>query len=89
MIAKSALGLNSSDADYRVPLTIGAQFGTTYSAQGWGQAMTMLTCAANIQERLNVEDRPRALYQGLRQVASECAGRPPRFLVDPLPTGET
>lgn len=89
VIAKSVLGLNSSEADYRLPLTIGAQFGTTYSAQGWGQAMTMLTCAANIQERLNIEDRPRALYQGLRQVASECAGRPPRFLVDPLPTGET
>ncbi len=89
VVAKSALGLNSSEADYRVPLTIGAQFGTTYSAQGWGQAMTMLTCAANIRERLNEEDRPRALYQGLRQVASECAGRPPRFLVDPLPTGET
>ena len=89
VIAKSALGLNSSDADYRVPLTIGAQFGTTYSAEGWGQAMTMLTCAANIQARLNTEDKPRALYQGLRQVASECAGRPPRFLVDPLPTGET
>ena len=89
VIAKSVLGLNSSDADYRVPLTIGAQFGTTYSAQGWGQAMTMLTCAANIQKRLNDEDKSRALYQGLRQVASECAGRPPRFLVDPLPTGET
>ncbi len=89
VIAKSALGLNSSDADYRVPLTIGAMFGTTYSAQGWGQAMTMLTCAANIQKHLNTEDKPRALYQGLRQVASECAGRPPRFLVDPLPTGET
>ena len=89
VIAKSALGLNSSEADYRVPLTIGAQFGTTYSAQGWGQAMTMLTCAANIQDRLNNDDKPRALYQGLRQVAAECAGRPPRFLVDPLPTGET
>ncbi len=89
VIAKSVLGLNSADADYRVPLTIGAQFGTTYSAQGWGQAMTMLTCAANIQKHLNDEDRTRALYQGLRQVASECAGRPPRFLVDPLPTGET
>ena len=89
VIAKSALGLNSSGADYRVPLTIGAQFGTTYSAQGWGQAMTMLTCAANIRERLHPEDRTRALYQGLRHVAAECAGRPPRFLVDPLPTGET
>ena len=89
VIAKSALGLNSSEADYRVPLTIGAQFGTTYSAQGWGQAMTMLTCAANIQKHLDEGDKPRALYQGLRQVAAECAGRPPRFLVDPLPTGET
>ena len=89
VIAKSVLGLNSSNADYRVPLTIGAMFGATYSAQGWGQAMTMLTCAANIRKHLDEEDRPRALYQGLRQVASECAGRPPRFLVDPLPTGET
>ncbi len=89
VIAKSALGLNSAGSDYRVPLTIGAQFGTTYSAQGWGQAMTMLTCAANIQKRLNADDRTRAMYQGLRQVAAECAGRPPRFLVDPLPTGET
>ena len=89
VIAKSALGLNSSGADYRVPLTIGAQFGTTYSAQGWGQAMTMLTCAANIQKRLDTDDKTRAMYQGLRQVAAECAGRPPRFLVDPLPTGET
>ena len=89
VIAKSVLGLNSAGADYRVPLTIGAQFGTTYSAQGWGQAMTMLTCAANIQKHLNDEDKTRALYQGLRQVASECAGMPPRFLVDPLPTGET
>ena len=49
----------------------------------------MMTCSANILKRLRPEDRPRALYQGLRHVASECAGRPPRFLVDPLPTGET
>ena len=30
-----------------------------------------------------------ALYQGLLHVSRECAGRPPRFVVDPLPTGET
>ena len=89
VIAKSVLGLNSADSDYRVPLTIGAVFGTTYSDQGWGQALSMMTCSANILKRLYPEDRPRALYQGLRHVASECAGRPPRFLVDPLPTGET
>ena len=89
VIAKSVLGLDSSAADYRTPLTIAATFGTTYSASGWGQAMTMLTCSANMLMRLHSEDRPLALYQGIRQVAAECAGRPPRFLVDPLPTGET
>ena len=89
VIAKSVLGLNSSSADYRTPLTIGAKFGTTYSDRGWGQALTMMTCSANILPRLYPEDRPLALYQGIRQVATECAGRPPRFLVEPLPTGET
>ena len=89
VIAKSVLGLSSSPADYRTPLTIGSRFGTTYSDRGWGQALTMMTCSANILPRLYPEDRPLALYQGIRQVAAECAGRPPRFLVDPLPTGET
>ena len=89
VIAKSVLGLNSSDAGYRTPLTIGAQFGTTYSDAGWGSALTMMTCSANILPHLHPEDRPLALYQGIRQVAAECAGRPPRFLIDPLPTGET
>ena len=89
VIAKSVLGLNSSPAGYRTPLTIGAKFGTTYSDSGWGAAMTMMTCSANILAHLYPEDRPLALYQGIRQVAAECAGRPPRFPVDPLPTGET
>ena len=89
VIAKSVLGLSSSPADYRTPLTIGAMFGTTYSDRGWGQALTMMTCSANILPHLYPEDRPLALYQGIRQVAAECAGRPPRFLVDPLPTGES
>ena len=89
VIAKSVLGLNSASADYRVPLTIGAKFGTTYSDSGWGQALSMMTCSANMLDYLYSEDRTLALYQGIRHVASECAGRPPRFLVDPLPTGET
>ena len=89
VIAKSVLGLSSSPADYRTPLTIGAMFGTTYSDRGWGQALTMMTCSANILPHLYPEDRPLALYQGIRHVAAECAGRPPRFLVDPLPTGES
>ncbi len=89
VIAKAVLGLQTAGADYREPLKIGAQFGTTFSANGWGAAMSILTCTANILPRLHEEDRPRALYQGLRHVARECAGKAPRFSVDPLPTGET
>ena len=89
VIAKSVLGLQASGADYREPLKIGACFGTTYSANGWGAAMSILTCTANILPRLHEEDRPRALYQGLLHVARECAGKAPRFSVEPLPTGET
>ena len=87
--AKSVLGLHAAGADYRVALRIGADFGTRYTSEGWGPAMTMLTSTANILPRLAEEDRPLALYQGLLHVARECAGRPPRFVVDPLPTGET
>ena len=87
--AKSVLGLYAGGADYRVPLGIGANFGTTYTAAGWGPAMTILTSTANILPHLDADDRPVALYQGLLHVARECAGRPPRFVVEPLPTGET
>ena len=87
--AKSVLGLHAAGADYRVPLRIGADFGTRYTSEGWGPAMTILTATANILPTLAEDDRPLALYQGLLHVSRECAGRPPRFVVDPLPTGET
>lgn len=89
VIAKAVLGLQSAGAEYRVPLEIGASFGTTYSDEGWEQAMSILTCMANITSHLDAEDRPRAIYQGLLHVARDTAGRPPRFPVEPLPTGET
>ncbi len=89
VIAKSVLGLQAAATDYREPLGIGARFGTTYSANGWEAAMSILTCTANILPHLHDDDRPRAIYQGLRHVARECAGKAPRFAVEPLPTGET
>ena len=89
VIAKSVLGLQDAGTDYRAPLSLGASFGTTYAAAGWGSAMSILTCTANILPHLAEADRPRAIYQGLLHVARECAGKPPRFTVDPLPTGET
>jgi nitrite reductase/ring-hydroxylating ferredoxin subunit len=89
VIAKSVLGLQTAGADYRVPLQIGTQFGMAYSAEGWGPAMSILTCVANMLPHLADEDRPRALYHGLLHVARECSDQPPRFPVAPLPTGET
>ena len=89
VVAKSVLGLHASGADYRQALRIGADFGATYTSAGWGPAMTILTSTANILPLLAEDDRPVALFQGLLHVARECAGKPPRFVVDPLPTGET
>jgi nitrite reductase/ring-hydroxylating ferredoxin subunit len=89
VIAKSVLGLQAAGATYRAPLQIGMQFGMTYSAEGWGPAMSILTCIANILPHLAAEDRPWALYHGLLYVSRECSGQPPRFPVMPLPTGET
>ena len=89
VIAKAVLGLHAAGCDHRVALRIGAEFGTTYSAAGWGPALTILTSTANMLPYLNDDDKPRALYQGLLHVARECAGKPPRFIVDPLPSGET
>ena len=89
VIAKSVLGLQAASTSYTIPLRIGTEFGMTYSAEGWGAAMSILTCVANTLPHLAEEDRPRALYQGLLHVARECSGQPPRFTVAPLPTGET
>ncbi|HSF30942.1 MAG TPA: Rieske (2Fe-2S) protein [Candidatus Tectomicrobia bacterium] len=89
VIAKSVLGLQASGADDRIPLQLGTQFGMAYAAEGWGPAMSILTCVANMLPYLADEDRPRALYQGLLHIARECSGQPPRFPVTSLPTGET
>ena len=89
VIAKSVLGLEASGADYRIPLSIGARFGTTYSVEGWGAAMSILTCMANVLPQLAEEDRTRALYQGLMHVSLECAGKSARFAMEPLPLTET
>ena len=89
LIAKAVLGLESANADPVEALTVGAKFGTRYTTNGWGAGLTILTALANILPALRPEDRPLALYHGLMHVSSECAGRPPRFPLEPLPTRET
>ncbi len=48
--------------------------------------MTILTAMGNLLPKLHPEDQALALYHGLVNVASDCAGQPPRFALDPLPT---
>ena len=87
VVARSVIGMMTAGAGYRVPLTQAALFGVTNSRQGWDSAMTILTICANIQPWLLADDRPRAMYQGVLQVADQTAGRPPRFMVAPLSGG--
>lgn len=84
IVAKAVLGLADCDVDRAVPLRIGAEFGTQYRAAGWGRGLTTLAAMANLSEHLAPSDRPRAMYTGLRTVASDCAGEPPYFPQDPL-----
>ena len=60
--SKAVIALFSAEVDYRELVRIGGRFGTHYSAQGWGAALTILTSMANILPYLNPQDRPRALY---------------------------
>jgi nitrite reductase/ring-hydroxylating ferredoxin subunit len=89
LIAKSLIGLHAVGAPETTAVTVGAEFGVEYSNAGWASGLTILTAMANILPSLSEEDRPRALYHGLRHVAQQTAGRPPAFVLDPLPTGET
>lgn len=85
VIAKSAIALLDGGADPTEAFRIGLDFGARYRLDGWGAGLTILTCMINLLPHLDPEDRPRALYHGLSAVARDCAGKPPRFGVHPLP----
>ena len=79
VIAKSVLGLQAASAEYRQSLRIGAEFGTTYSANGWGAAMSILTCTANIHPQLHEDDRPRPCTKGFATWPGSAQARRPGF----------
>jgi nitrite reductase/ring-hydroxylating ferredoxin subunit len=87
VLAKATLALLQSGTDPREIVRIGARYGARYRARGWSQGMTILTAMANVLPALGPEERPLALYHGLSRVAEDCAGQPPRFDLEPLPTG--
>ena len=79
VVAKSVIGLANEGVPYTDPLRAGLEFGATYRADGWSSGLTILSAMANLHDELDAEDRRRALYTGLRHVAQDCQGEPPKF----------
>jgi nitrite reductase/ring-hydroxylating ferredoxin subunit len=87
VIGKAALPLVNENPRAIEPFQIGLDFGTRNRRAGWGQGLTILGCLRNILPKLDADDRPRAIFQGLSAVANDCDGEAPRFPVRPLPDG--
>ncbi|MFC6824170.1 Rieske (2Fe-2S) protein [Halopelagius fulvigenes] len=79
VVAKSVLGLADAGVPSAEVVETGVRFGARYREAGWGPGLTVLTAMANVLPHLREEDRTRALYQGLAEVANDCADEPPRF----------
>jgi nitrite reductase/ring-hydroxylating ferredoxin subunit len=86
VVVKNVLALLEDDVPPAEILAIGGRFGATYRRGGWAAGLTILTAMGNLLPKLHPEDQALALYHGLVNVASDCAGQPPRFALDPLPT---
>lgn len=88
VLAKSAIALAELGAT-RDALTRAALFGLRNRRAGWSQGMTILTALGSVMPVVTAEDRPLALFHGLRHVAASTQGQPPEFDLEPLRTSET
>ncbi|AEN06428.1 Rieske (2Fe-2S) iron-sulfur domain-containing protein [halophilic archaeon DL31] len=79
VLAKAAVGLFDAGVSPVEPFETAVVFGTKYREGGWSSGLTILTALLNRMDDLTKQDRQRALYQGLVQVASDCADQPPKF----------
>jgi nitrite reductase/ring-hydroxylating ferredoxin subunit len=86
VVVKSVLALREAGVPAREILAIGGRFGADYRQRGWASGLTILAAMGNVLPALAAEDQALALYHGLVHVAGDCAGQPPRFALDPLPT---
>jgi len=78
--SERASGERSEPRDgFHTPVETAVNFGTKYREMGWGRGLTTLGCMANLHADVGGRDKRRAMFMGVREVASECAGEPPRF----------
>jgi nitrite reductase/ring-hydroxylating ferredoxin subunit len=89
VIAKSILPLAADQRDTVEAFRLALEFGVRNRAAGWGGGLTTLVCLASLSKHLDAEDRPRAMFHGISEVASDCDGQAPRFPVRPLPGATT
>src|SRR3954467_1032421 len=89
VVVKNVLALLEADVSPAQILAIGGRFGASYRRGGWAAGLTIHTAMGNLIAELHPEDQALALYHGLVNVASDCAGQPPRFALDPLPTRDS
>lgn len=85
IIAKSVVALVQAGVNETDIAAVGLTFGTSQRMNGWGSGLTILTAMVNILPKLDAYGRILALCHGLVHVAQDCAGRPPRHLLKPLP----
>ncbi len=79
VMAKGVIHLDDLGEGFTTPVETAVEFGTTYRADGWGRGLTTLGAMANLYDRVDHPEKQRAMYVGVRSVANNCAGEPPRF----------
>jgi nitrite reductase/ring-hydroxylating ferredoxin subunit len=78
VVAKSVINLDDLGEGFDTPLETAVTFGTKYRADGWGRGLTTLGAMANVYDRVDHDEKLRALYVGIGQVADDCSDEPPR-----------
>jgi len=83
VLAKAVLGLCGGGADYRSLVRDAVIFGARHR-DGWGVGLTIVAALANLIPLLPDEEKYLGLFHGLRRVARDCDGEPPRRDRQPL-----
>ena len=86
ILAKSVIALRSLGTAPDAIVEVGALYGARGRRAGWGPAMTILTCMANVAGKLSDADKVLALYQGLLHVSDETSASAPRIALSELET---
>lgn len=86
LTVKAVLALLEGGVDAKEIVAVGGEFGARYREAGWRSGLTILSAMNNMLPHLKPDDQVLALYHGLVNVAQDCAGQPPHFQLDELPT---